>query len=142
MNSLKDKKSLIIVGVLLLVVVFLGGVMGFLYGKYEKLEDKYESLYGDYERYDDDFNEDIHKPLEENTINPQNYIVKSEILKIALNDLNITEKDIYDLDIELENKPRYKTVVYEVSFDYNYFEYEYYIDALTGKILDSFKSRD
>ena len=77
-----------------------------------------------------------------NNSSSSKYISRDKALQTALNNLNISKNSIYDLDIELENKVRYKKVVYEVSFDYNNYEYEYYIDATSGKILDSFKSRD
>ena len=43
-------------------------------------------------------------------------------------------------DIELDYK--YGKKVYEVSFDYQYHEYEYYIDASNGDIVHFFKERD
>ncbi len=133
------KKNIILGIVLLFIIIILSGVIFYIYHKYETLEEKYEELYDKDDDYD--FDEDINKPLDQNNTT-NNYLSRTEVLKIALKDLKINEKDIYDLDIELENKPRYNTVVYEVSFDYDYLEYEYYIDAKTGKILDSFKSRD
>ncbi len=77
-----------------------------------------------------------------NNSSSSKYISRDKALQTALNSLNVSKNSIYDLDIELENKARYQKVVYEVSFDYNNYEYEYYIDATSGKILDSFKSRD
>lgn len=68
------------------------------------------------------------------------YITKDEALNIALNNINLNRVDVYDIDIELENK--YNIVVYEVDFDYQGFEYEYYINAKTGEIVKSFSQRD
>ena len=54
--------------------------------------------------------------------------------------INVKKNNLRDLDIELEYKVRYGKSVYEISFDYDYLEYEYYLDPESGKILDSFKS--
>ena len=53
---------------------------------------------------------------------------------------NLNQKDIYDLDVELDYK--YNKNVYEIDFNYQQYEYEYYIDAITGTIVKSFKEID
>ena len=65
---------------------------------------------------------------------------KEEALDIALKDIQTEKADVHDISIELERK--YGKVVYEIDFDYQYYEYEYYIDATTGEILHSFKEYD
>ncbi len=69
-----------------------------------------------------------------------NYISKQEALNISLNNIGITQDSILDLDIELDYK--YGKTVYEISFNYKKFEYEYYIDAINGEIIHSFKELD
>ena len=61
-------------------------------------------------------------------------------LEIALKDLNINSSKVYDIDIELENK--YGSIVYEVTFYSGIHEYAYFIDAVSGKILHTFKEID
>ncbi len=76
----------------------------------------------------------------ENNNNSNNYISRDEAIDIALKDIKLSKSDVYDLDVELENK--FNTVVYEVVFDYNRLEYEYYINATDGSIIKSFSERD
>ena len=68
------------------------------------------------------------------------YISSSDALSIVLKDLNINKNDIYDLSNELEYK--FGKTVYDIDFNYNRFEYEYYVDAITGEIVKSFKEYD
>ncbi len=75
-------------------------------------------------------------PIDDN----ENYIGSNKALSIALEKLNIKESDIHDIDVELDYK--YSKDVYEVNFNYNKEEYEFYIDAESGKIIHSFKERD
>ncbi len=65
------------------------------------------------------------------------YISKEEALNIALKDSVLNKEDVHDIEVELGNK--YDVVVYEVSYEYNDFEYEYYIKATTGDILKTFR---
>ncbi len=67
-------------------------------------------------------------------------ISKDNALKIALDDVKLTQSDIRDIDIELDYK--YGQTVYEITFDYQQYEYEYYIDARNGDIVKSFKEID
>ena len=74
-----------------------------------------------------------------NNIN-KNYITKENALKIALDDEQISRNDIYDIEVELDYK--YNQTVYEVTFNYQKYEYEYYINAENGNILKSFREID
>ena len=58
----------------------------------------------------------------------------------VLEDVNINKDVIKDLDIELKNK--YNKDVYEVNFAYDGYEYEYYVDAISGEIYKAFKELD
>ena len=44
------------------------------------------------------------------------------------------------MEIELEDK--FGSIVYEITFNSGVHEYEYYIDAMTGDILHSYKEID
>ncbi|MDE6142149.1 MAG: PepSY domain-containing protein, partial [Bacilli bacterium] len=100
------------------------------------------------DKFDDD--DDINGDLPNDDINDTpnkttsvtNYISRSKALQIALKDMKLSQSDVYDIDVEFENKTTHGNYVYEVSFDYKNNEYEYFIDAKTGKILSSFQSRD
>ena len=133
---MKDNMSKIVIVILSVLVIVSLACAGALYLKNEHLEEKYDDLE---DRYESNFDNS------QNTNNPgenKNYISKTEALSIALKDLNLNSTDIYDQDIELEYKLKYKMTVYEITFDYDFFEYEYYINPITGEILDSFKSID
>ncbi len=75
-----------------------------------------------------------------NSSTTEKYISSQKALTIALNDIGATQSDVYDVDVELDYK--YKQNVYEVSFNYRQYEYEYYLNATTGKIIHAFKERD
>lgn len=136
-----EDKSKIIIGVLITLVVCLTIGLILIYVRYEKIEDKYDDLVENYYDKDGSFQENNNPNNDSNNTNNK-YISRDNALEIALKNLNVTEDKIYDLDIEMEYKNRFNTLVYEVSFDYELFEYEYYINAYTGEVLDSLKSRD
>ena len=60
-------------------------------------------------------------------------ISKSKAKSIALQDAGLKASQIYDYEIELERDNG--VLHYEVSFEYNGKDYDYEIDAKTGKIL-------
>lgn len=72
--------------------------------------------------------------------NKANYITSNEALQVALDEEDIKKSDIKDLDIELDYK--YNKDVYDVSFSFDGYEYEFYIDAVTKDIIKAFKERD
>ena len=76
----------------------------------------------------------------QNTTNDKNYIGRDSAISIALKDLKLTKNDVYDLECELDNE--FNQIVYEVTFNYKNLEYEYYINAESGKIIHSFKELD
>lgn len=78
--------------------------------------------------------------IENNQNNNSEYIGKDKALEIVLDHANLNKNNLYDLDIELERK--YSSVVYEIDFKYDRYEYEYYIDATSGEIIHSFKEID
>ncbi len=145
------KLKLWLCGLAVMVVCLSVGLV-FLLVAYENLDDKYDDLAEDAYKYggrystdlDDDFVNDPGTGTGEDnpSTTPNSRITQQQALQVALKNLNVTQDKIYDLDYDLEYKARYSTLVYEVSFDYGNYEYEYYIDAYTGKILDSFKERD
>lgn len=85
--------------------------------------------------HDIDDDEDNHEIQTDTT-----YISKEKALSIALESAKLSQNDIYDISVEFDYK--YGKTVYEIDFDYQRYEYEYYIDAASGEILHSFKERN
>lgn len=142
----KDKRKNIIIILLGVIIVLL--VVGlslfivkdkFLEDNYEKLEDRYEYLFENSLNNKENTTNNDDNSSNDNTQNNKT-ISRDEALDIVLKELNLKKNNLRDLDIELEYKVRYGKSVYEISFDYDYLEYEYYLDPESGKILDSFKS--
>ena len=74
------------------------------------------------------------------TTDNKNYIGRDNAINIALKDLKLTKNDVYDVECELDKE--FNQTVYEVTFNYKNLEYEYYINAESGKIIHSFKELD
>ena len=74
------------------------------------------------------------------TTDSKNYISRDNAISIALKDLKLTKNDVYDLECELDKE--FNQTVYEVTFNYKNLEYEFYINAESGKIIHSFKELD
>jgi len=68
------------------------------------------------------------------------YIGTAKAKSIAFADAGVTESKVYDLEVEKDKEKG--VVVYEVSFDYNGYEYDYTIHATSGKILEKEVERD
>ncbi len=71
-----------------------------------------------------------------NSNNSSNFISSSKAKEIALNHAKVSNPQ--QLEVELDKEDR----EYSVEFHYNGYEYDYEIDAVTGKILKSEKERD
>lgn len=67
-------------------------------------------------------------------------ISKSKAKSIAFEHAGVKEADVRDLEVELDRDGGVKK--YEVSFEYNGLEYNYEINAATGKIISSHKELD
>ncbi len=67
-------------------------------------------------------------------------ITLDEAKRIAFEDAKVNEENVYGLetDVDLEGNRRY----YEIDFKADGYEYEYDIDAESGKILKREKERD
>lgn len=63
------------------------------------------------------------------------YISKDKVKEIILKDTNLDEKDVVFKQIDLETDDGLK--IYEVEFYYNRVEYNYEVEAKTGKIIYS-----
>lgn len=71
----------------------------------------------------------------EKTAKPStSYIGESKAKTIALTHGKVSAEDIYDYTIELDTEDKKK--VYEIEFETKTKEFDYVIDAVTGKILD------
>ena len=68
------------------------------------------------------------------------YISVQKAFETALKHVGASRQQVRDVDIELEYK--FGQTVYEVTFDYNKYEYEYYINAESGEIIKLFKEID
>ncbi len=132
----ENKKNNLIIILLSVIVLLLVIICVALYLKMEHLDDKddYNTPQINNNNYDNDY--DDHDDIKYD----DNYISSTEALKIALDNLNINENNIYDMSSDLDYK--YGKTVYEIEFKYDRNEYEFYIDATTGEILRSFKERD
>ncbi len=62
------------------------------------------------------------------------YIGEEKANQIAFNHAGVAESNIYELEIEIDYE--YGTMVYDVEFASGEKEYEYYIDAVSGEILE------
>ena len=77
--------------------------------------------------------------ITDNTNSDSAKITREKAKEIALKHAGLSESDISDLEIELENDNGVPT--YEVTFDTKTDEYDYHIDAATGKIVSSKKEK-
>ena len=143
MNTKKDNK--LMVYALLIIIVILLILMIILLLRNNSTESNYTSnnnssnLVNDEAPIDNEDN-NIQDDNTQNTTQSNNYITKEKALSIALKNASLNQSDIYDINVELDYK--YNQTVYEVDFNYKNYDYEYYIDATSGKILHSFKERD
>ncbi|MBR3817432.1 MAG: PepSY domain-containing protein [Clostridia bacterium] len=71
---------------------------------------------------------------------PAEVIPESKAAQIALSHAGLKKADVREFECELDYERGAK--VYEVSFDYGRYDYEYEIDAVSGKILRNHKERD
>ena len=69
-----------------------------------------------------------------------NYISIERALEIALENVGAAKQNVRDIDVELDYK--FGQTVYEVTFDYNGYEYEYYLNPTSSEIIKSFKEVD
>ena len=134
------KNNSLIIGLACIITILILG-LAFLFLRYEHLNDLYDDL-KEHETPNLNTNNQNNNSNNNQNANTSDYISRSSAITKALNDLNLKESDVRDLDVELEYKNRYNAYIYEVSFDYQAYEYEYIIDAKTGSILDSLKSWD
>jgi uncharacterized membrane protein YkoI len=68
------------------------------------------------------------------------YIGKKAAIGTALSHANLERKAVKDLKCEIDDENG--IMVYEVEFESNGYDYEYDIDAISGKILKSKKELD
>lgn len=69
----------------------------------------------------------------DNNINSNKYIGKSKAKEVAISHAKVDADKIRDYECELDRKNG--TVIYEISFEYDNYEYEYDINALNGAVV-------
>ena len=145
----KQTNLKIVIALLVIIILLLIGFVIFFAKEFmdekEELRELYynkDSMYYDYTTNNDDVYKDENSNSENdvNITNNSKYISREKALSIALNNAKISKNDIRNIDIELDYK--YNLTVYEVTFDYIQYEYEYYINAETGNIVKSFREID
>lgn len=62
------------------------------------------------------------------------YLPRGDAIQIALRHAGLKQADICDLSCKLEEENG--VMIYQVEFEHGQYEYEYEIDAKSGKILD------
>lgn len=62
------------------------------------------------------------------------YLPRGDAIQIALHHAGVAQADICDLSCKLEEENG--VMIYQVEFEHGQYEYEYEIDAKSGKILD------
>ena len=155
MNNEKkyDIKDLIIVGLVVAIVFLIAGV--FIFSMKDSRENRRlnnnpnmeeKKDYDDEDEYwtDDDVKTSSGKQDNKaTTYKPtvtKDYITKDKAIDIALKHAGLKKNAVYELDAELDYK--YGQKVYEVDFEYKEHDYEYFINAESGKIVKSFKELD
>lgn len=134
----KEKSLKIVIGLLIMMIVLL---IGFMFFFIEELREEKEEMKNFDYTHDLEYRDDRDVSGQPSRDPKQeNYISRNEAFKIALEDINLSQSDVYDMEIELDYK--YGQVVYEVTFHDRQFEYEYYIQAETGEIIKSFREID
>ena len=73
----------------------------------------------------------LYYDVNDKSVSNQKYISKEKVKSIVLSNSKVTNYRDYEIELDTENGK----VVYEVSFDAGNKEYDYKIDAITGKIL-------
>lgn len=68
------------------------------------------------------------------------YITPDEAKAIALQDAGLKETEVRDLEVELDKDDG--VLHFDVDFEKDGYDYDYEIDATSGKILKSHKERD
>ena len=76
-------------------------------------------------------------PVKPNANNVDNIITKEEAKAAAIKHAGLKATDVKRIEIELDRERN--GLVYEIDFDAGKYEYEYEVDAVTGKVIKSEK---
>lgn len=87
---------------------------------------------GDVIKYEKDTEDDDDDHYSTST---SSYIGRDAAMQKALSHAGLSESDVYELEVELDEEDG----IYEVSFETKSYEYEYEVQATTGKILKAEK---
>lgn len=140
-EQMSEKTEKTVLVLLVIIIILLAVILGIvILKKNNNIVDSNDSNY----KVDIDENDGIKVTDDiidnQNTTDNKNYIGRDSAISIALKDLKLTKNDVYDLECELDKE--FNQTVYEVTFNYKNLEYEYYINAESGKIIHSFKELD
>ena len=143
-NKSKDYSKIIGGGIITVGVIAIALLAVFLF-KTLKDENKYTISYHSDDKLAEQIIErsDLDSVVLDDTANvvdTDNFISVEKALDTALSSAGATRQDVRDIDVELERK--FGQIVYEVSFDFGQYEYEYYINAETATVVKSFKEID
>lgn len=133
----------IIIALLVVIIILLVGFIIFFIDELIDERDEIRDFYHHDERGYAENNNAVYTSSNSNITNDNtnnNYIPRENALQSALDDAKLNQSDVRDIDVELDYK--YGQTVYEVTFDYQQYEYEYYINAENGNIVKSFKEID
>lgn len=134
----ETKNSTKIIIALLIIIILL--LTGFIIFFAEEVLEERRSFKTIYKNEIITNNQNNNNNANNNSSTNDNYISREDALRIALENVSTNKENTYDIDIELDYK--YGKTVYEVSFNYQQYEFEYYIDAENGSIIKSFRERD
>ena len=141
-EQMSEKTEKTVLVLLVIIIILLAVILGIvILKKNNNIVDSNDSNY----KVDIDENDDGIKVTDDimdnqTTTDSKNYIARDSAISIALKDLKLSKNDVYDLECELDKE--FNQIVYEVTFNYKNLEYEYYINAESGKIIHSFKELD
>ena len=141
-EQMSEKNEKVVLVLLVIIIILLAVILGIVI--FKKNNNVVNTNDSDYKVNVDD-NDDGIKVTDDimdnqTTTDNNNYIGRDNAISIALKDLKLTKNDVYDLECELDKE--FNQTVYEVTFNYKNLEYEYYINAESGKIIHSFKELD
>ena len=140
-EEMSEKSEKLVIALLVVIIILLAVILGIvILKKNNNVVNSDDSNYKVNVDENDMNISDEYSDVQNDTTNDKNYIGRDKAISIALKNIKLTKNDVYDLECELDKE--FNQTVYEVTFNYKNLEYEYYINAESGKIIHSFKELD